>query len=50
MFDFPQRELKMRLFNAVLVPLTGIPGFRKKAFADLKDHMVAPFGPVLEDA
>jgi hypothetical protein len=36
--------------NAVLVPLTRIPGFRKKVFADMKHHMIAPFAPVLADA
>ena len=47
MFDFPQGDLKTRLFNAVLIPLTRIPGFRKKVFADMKRHMIEPFGPVL---
>jgi hypothetical protein len=50
LFDFPQPDLKTRLFNAILVPLTRIPGFRKKVFADMKHHMVEPFGPVLRDA
>ena len=47
---FRRESLKMRLFNAVLIPLTRIPGFRKKVFADMKHHMIEPFGPVLEDA
>jgi multimeric flavodoxin WrbA len=50
LFDFPQSDLKTRLFNAVLIPLTRIPGFRKKVFADMKHHMIEPFKPVLEDA
>jgi multimeric flavodoxin WrbA len=50
MFDFPQADLKTRLLNAVLIPLTRIPGFRKKVFADMKHHMIEPFGPVLRDA
>ena len=49
MFDFPQANLRTRLFNAVLIPLTRIPGFRKKVFADMKHHMVAPFEGVLRD-
>jgi multimeric flavodoxin WrbA len=49
-FDFPQADLTTRLMNAVLVPLTRIPGFRKKVFADMKHHMIAPFAPVLADA
>jgi multimeric flavodoxin WrbA len=50
MFDFPQAYLKTRLLNAILIPLTRIPGFRKKMFADMKHHMIEPFGPVLRDA
>ena len=50
MFDFPQADLKTRLLNAVLIPLTRIPGFRKKVFADMKHHMIEPFEPVLRDA
>ena len=50
MFDFPQGNLKTRLFNAVLIPLTRIPGFRKKVFADMKHHMIQPFAKVLDRA
>jgi multimeric flavodoxin WrbA len=50
MFDFPQADLNTRLQNAVLIPLTRIPGFRKKVFADIKHHMIKPFQPVLENA
>jgi multimeric flavodoxin WrbA len=50
MFDFPQADYKNRLLNAVLIPLTRIPGFRKKVFAEMKYHMTAPFRSVLENA
>ena len=50
LFDFPQSDLKTRLVNAILIPLTRIPGFRKKVFADMKHHMIEPFKPVLMDA
>ncbi|HVP97539.1 NAD(P)H-dependent oxidoreductase [Methanoregula sp.] len=50
MLDFPQADLKTRLANAILIPLTRIPGFRKKVFADMKYHMVAPFKAVLGDS
>ncbi|MGA9403858.1 MAG: NAD(P)H-dependent oxidoreductase [Methanoregula sp.] len=50
MFDFPQADLKTRLFNALLIPLLRIPGFRKKVFADMKYHMVQPFESVLKSA
>jgi multimeric flavodoxin WrbA len=50
MFDFPQADLKTRLFNAVMIPLSRLPGFRKKVIADMKHHMIEPFKPVLEHA
>ena len=50
LFDFPQADLKTRLLNTIMIPLTRIPGFRKKVFADMKRHMIEPFGPVLKDA
>ena len=50
MFDFPQTDLKTRLFNAILIPLTRIPSFRKKVFFDMKHHMIEPFEPVLINA
>ena len=50
MFDFPKRDIKTRLMNAVLIPLTRIAGFRKKVFGDMKRHMIEPFAPVLEKA
>jgi len=50
MFDFPQADLKVRILNVFLVPLTRIPGFRKKVFADMKYHMIEPFEPVLRNA
>lgn len=50
MFDFPQKDLRTRLFNAVIIPLVRIPGFRKRVFADIKRHMVEPFAAVLREA
>jgi hypothetical protein len=35
LFDFPQGDFSTRLFNAVIVPLTRIPAFRKKLFDDM---------------
>jgi len=50
MFDFPQADLRTRLFNAVLIPLSRIPGFRNKVFSNLKHHMIEPFEAVLRNA
>jgi hypothetical protein len=50
MFDFPQKDLRMRMFNMVFIPLTKIPGLHKKVFSDLKHHMIQPFENVLRNA
>jgi len=50
MFDFPQADLRTRVMNAVLIPMTRIPGFRKRMLADMKRYMVEPFEAVLRDA
>ena len=50
MFDFPQKDLRMRMFNMVFIPLTKIPGLQKKIFSDLKHHMIQPFENVLRNA
>jgi hypothetical protein len=50
MFDFPQADLRTRMLNTFLTPLTRIPSFRKRMLADLKKYMVQPFEPVLRDA
>lgn len=50
LFDFPQADLKTRLANALFIPLTKIPWFRKKVFGEMKYHMIERFGPVLKNA
>jgi multimeric flavodoxin WrbA len=47
LFDFPQKDLRTRLFNAVIVPLTRVPAIRRKAFADLRYRMIEPIGKVV---
>jgi len=47
LFDFPQLDLKTRIFNAVFSPLMKSGTFRKKIVGDLRKRMVEPFGPVL---
>ena len=47
LFDFPQRDLKTRVFNAVLSPLMRSENFRRKVVGDLRQRMVQPFGRVL---
>jgi len=49
-FDFPQKEYGIRLFNALIVPLTIFTCFRKKVIGDLRNRMVQPFEKILTDA
>jgi hypothetical protein len=49
-FDFPQRDYRTRLTNALLAPLTWVPALRRRLFAELKKKMVEPFEAVLRDA
>lgn len=48
-FDFPQNDYRVRLFNAVIVPLTRMTGFRKKALGDIRNRMIQPFAKILAD-
>ncbi|HUK38054.1 MAG TPA: hypothetical protein VLV30_02945, partial [Methanomicrobiales archaeon] len=50
LFDFPQRDLKTRVANAILSPLMRSEGFRRKVVGDLRKRMIEPFGPVLRAA
>ena len=49
LFDFPQKDIRMRAFNAVMVPLTKIPSVRKNVFSHMKEHMIKPFEKVLNN-
>jgi multimeric flavodoxin WrbA len=45
-YDFPQKDIKMRLTNAVMVMLTKIPKIKEQIRGDLIRHMVEPFKKV----
>jgi len=49
LFDFPQADLKTRLMNAVMMPLTKSRTVREKVYCDIRHHMIAPFKAVLGD-
>lgn len=49
LYDFPQRDYKARMINALLILLTKIPAMRKKIYRKkMKEEMVKPFQKVLE--
>ncbi len=49
LYDFPQRDYKSRLMNAVLILLTRIPSMRKEIYHKrIKEEMLKPFQKVLE--
>ncbi len=48
LYDFPQRDYKARMTNAVLMLLTKIPSMRKEIYRKrMKEEMVKPFQKVL---
>jgi multimeric flavodoxin WrbA len=49
-YDFPQRDWKTRLLNAVVLPLTRIPAVRKRFRNDIRDGIFAPQARVVEEA
>ncbi|OGP75648.1 MAG: hypothetical protein A2V86_17635 [Deltaproteobacteria bacterium RBG_16_49_23] len=49
LYDFPQRDYKARMINALLILLTKIPSMRKEIYRKrMKEEMVKPFQKVLE--
>jgi hypothetical protein len=49
LYDFPQKEYRMRLQNAVMLLLFKLPAFRKEVNRRMKEEMTKPFQKVLED-
>ncbi len=48
-FDFPQKDLKSRIQNALMLFLSRSPRFREKVNRRMKDEMVKPLRKFLED-
>jgi multimeric flavodoxin WrbA len=42
-YDFPQKNLKTRLTNLIMIPLTKIPAMKKQIRSDLTSHMIEPY-------
>lgn len=47
-YDFPMRDFKTRLRNALLIPLTRIPRLRRELRKHMRDGMTMPYKKVLE--
>ena len=47
-YDFPQRDVKARLLNALVVPLFRIPRVREEFTKNIKEGMLQPYRRVLE--
>jgi len=47
MYDFPQRDIKMRITNALMAVLSVIPPVRESIERDMKKYMVMPYQRVL---
>jgi multimeric flavodoxin WrbA len=48
LYDFPRRNLKTRVTEAIFAPLLLIPGFRREFRKRIKEEMVKPLQKVLE--
>jgi hypothetical protein len=50
LYDFPQRDYKARIMNAVLILLTKIPSMRKEIYRKrMKEEMVKPFQKIVQN-
>jgi len=47
-FDFPQKNYKMRFQSAIMSLLSKMPGFRKEVNKRMKDEMIKPFQKIIE--
>jgi multimeric flavodoxin WrbA len=47
-YDFPQKEIGVRLLNALVVPLFRIPKVREEFTKHIKDGMIQPYQKVLQ--
>ena len=49
MYDFPQKDLKTRIKNSIIIPLTKIPAFRKEFTKRLNTELIKPHQKILEE-
>ena len=49
MYDFPQKDFKVRIRNSMMMLLTRIPRFKKEFIKKLKGEMIKPHQKILED-
>jgi multimeric flavodoxin WrbA len=50
MYDFPQNNLRDRIYTTLLSLFLSIPPIRKKADKEMKEHMIEPFARVFEES
>lgn len=50
LYDFPQNNLRERIYTTLLSLFLSIPPVRKKAEREMKEHMIEPFARVLEES
>lgn len=48
LYDFPQREFKIRIFRPIMMLLTRIPAFRKGFYAKIKTFPAKRYGRLIE--
>jgi len=48
LYDFPQKDVRTRMINAVVPLLLRVPGFRKEFARRIESGMIRPYRKVLE--
>ncbi len=48
LFDFPQKNLKARFFNLIMIPFSKIPPVRESIRKEMIEHMVSPYRKIVE--
>ncbi len=47
LFDFPQKNFRIRLFNFFMIPFSKIPPVRESIRKDMKKHMIEPYQKIM---
>jgi len=49
-YDFPQKDWRMRMITAVVTPLLRIPRFREGLQAQIKQGMIRPYQKLFQES
>ena len=50
LYDFPQKDIKTRMKNVVMILLAKIPSIRKEIYTNrIKEEMIKPFQKIIKE-